>query len=83
MIILVYKIEKYINQYTKEYYNTYKIQNNYKMEVEILNVRLPKKIVSWLDSLVEKGIYKSRSEAIRDFSREYLKQIQLEVRRVE
>jgi Arc/MetJ-type ribon-helix-helix transcriptional regulator len=42
------------------------------MKIEILNARLPKDIVEWLDSLVKKGIYKSRSEAIREFSREYI-----------
>ena len=45
------------------------------MEIEILNVRLPKEITGWLDSLVKKGIYKSRSEAIREFSREYIKEV--------
>ena len=29
-------------------------------------------MVSWLDSLIENGIYKSRSEAIRSFIREFL-----------
>lgn len=42
------------------------------MQIEILNVRLPKPITEWLDSLVERGIYKSRSEAIREFSREFI-----------
>ena len=42
------------------------------MEIEILNVRLPKEITMWLDSLVKRGIYKSRSEAIREFGREYI-----------
>ena len=40
-----------------------------------MNVRLPVEITKWLDSLVKKGIYKSRSEAIREFSREYIKEI--------
>ncbi len=43
------------------------------MKVKIFNIRLPKEIVSWLDQLVSKGIYKSRSEAIREFSRDYIK----------
>jgi Arc/MetJ-type ribon-helix-helix transcriptional regulator len=42
------------------------------MEIEILNVRLPSEIVKWLDSLVERGIYKSRSEAIREFCRQHV-----------
>ena len=42
------------------------------MEIDILNVRLPSEIVKWLDSLVEKRIYNSRAEAIRDFCRDYV-----------
>jgi len=44
-------------------------------DIEVLNVRLPSEIVKWLDSLVEKGIYKSRSEAIREFCREYINEV--------
>ena len=43
------------------------------MSIEIVNVRLPSEIVKWLDSLVEKGIYNSRAEAVRDFCRQYIK----------
>jgi len=39
---------------------------------EIVNLRLPKEHIKWLDTLVEKGIYKTRSEALREFSRKYL-----------
>ena len=42
------------------------------MDIQILNVRLPKEITGWLDSLVKRGIYKSRSEALREFSREFI-----------
>ena len=42
-------------------------------KTEILNVRLPAEIIKWIDSLVKEGVYKTRSEAIRDFSREYVK----------
>jgi len=44
------------------------------MKIEIFNVRLPKEMVDWLDSLVSKGLYKSRAEAIREFSRNFLKE---------
>jgi len=44
------------------------------MKIEILNVRIPSEIVEWLDSLVERGIYNSRAEAIRDFCRDYIKE---------
>lgn len=44
------------------------------MEIEILNVRLPSELIKWLDSLVDRGVYKSRSEAIRDFSRNFVKE---------
>ncbi|MEM4397529.1 MAG: ribbon-helix-helix domain-containing protein [Candidatus Woesearchaeota archaeon] len=40
--------------------------------VAILNVRLPDEIVSWIDNLVEKEIFNSRSEAVREFSRDYV-----------
>ena len=42
-------------------------------KVAAMNVRLPGEIVKWLDTLVEKGVYKSRSEAIRDQVRNYLR----------
>lgn len=44
-----------------------------KEDVHILNVRLPEEIVKWLDSLVKSNIYGSRSEAVRDFLRDYLR----------
>ena len=40
--------------------------------IEILNVRLSGEMVSWLDSLVERGLYKSRPEAVREFCREFV-----------
>jgi Arc/MetJ-type ribon-helix-helix transcriptional regulator len=43
-----------------------------KSKVVVVNVRLPRKIIKWIDSLVDKDIYNSRSEAIRDFSRLYV-----------
>ncbi len=42
------------------------------MQIQTLNVRIPKQIVLWLDSLISKGIYKSRAEVIRDFIRKYV-----------
>ncbi len=41
-------------------------------KVAVINVRLPDEIISWLDVLVEKKIYNSRSEAVREFSRDYV-----------
>ena len=43
-------------------------------EIEVLNVRLPSEIVKWLDLMVERGVYHSRSEAIRELLREFVKQ---------
>jgi Arc/MetJ-type ribon-helix-helix transcriptional regulator len=40
------------------------------MGIKIVNVRIPSEIVAWLDSLVERGIYNSRAEAIREFCRQ-------------
>ncbi len=42
-------------------------------EIQVFNVRLPDEVIGWMDSLVKKGIYSSRSEAIRDFLREYVR----------
>ncbi|MBI4438940.1 ribbon-helix-helix protein, CopG family [Candidatus Woesearchaeota archaeon] len=42
------------------------------IKVTAINVRLPAELVSWLDTLVEKGLYKSRSEAIREQVRSYV-----------
>jgi metal-responsive CopG/Arc/MetJ family transcriptional regulator len=39
---------------------------------EILNIRLPDELILELDSLVAKKVFKSRSEAIREFAREYV-----------
>jgi Arc/MetJ-type ribon-helix-helix transcriptional regulator len=41
-------------------------------EAEIINIRLPEEIVKWLDTLVEKKLYRNRSEAIREFARDYI-----------
>lgn len=41
-------------------------------ETDILNVRLPKQILDWVDELVESGLFNNRSEVIRDFLREYI-----------
>ena len=40
----------------------------------ITNVRLSKDIVSQLDKLVNKNLFSSRSDAIRVFCREYIKE---------
>ena len=53
------------------------------MEIEILNVRLPSELVKWLDSLIDKGLYNSRAEAIRDFLREYVKEAKPKVTKIE
>ena len=42
-----------------------------KQKVAVVNVRLSDDIISWIDFLVEKNIYNSRSEAVREFSRDY------------
>lgn len=49
------------------------------MDVDVINIRLPKEIVEWLDSLVERGIYSNRSEAVREFSREFVEEKKREV----
>lgn len=58
-----------ITQYTK---TAVVYQNLTMKKVAVLNIRLPDEIISWLDVLVEKKIYNSRSEAVREFSRDYV-----------
>lgn len=41
-------------------------------EIHVMNVRLPRDVIDWIDSLVKRGVYNSRSEAIRSFVREYI-----------
>lgn len=43
-------------------------------ESEIVNVRLPEELILELDKLVEKKLFKSRSEAIREFARQYVQE---------
>jgi len=40
--------------------------------LETLNVRLPREVVGILDKLVKKGLFSNRSEAVREFCRDYL-----------
>jgi len=41
-------------------------------KTETVNVRVPDEIASWIDSLVEKKLFSSRSEVVRHFIREYV-----------
>lgn len=41
-------------------------------KTETVNVRVPDEIASWIDSLVEKKLFSSRSEVVRHFLREYV-----------
>lgn len=43
-------------------------------ESEVINVRLPEELILGLDKLVEKRLFKSRSEAIREFARQYVQE---------
>ncbi len=38
-------------------------------DMEVINIRFPSGLISILDSLVDNGLYKSRSEAIREMLR--------------
>ena len=39
--------------------------------LEAVNVRIPDELLKIIDGLVEKGLFSSRAEAIREFLREY------------
>ena len=43
-----------------------------KQRVAVINVRLPTELIEWLDSLVKRDIFNSRSEAVREYSRQYI-----------
>lgn len=45
-------------------------------QIHILNVRLPRDVIEWIDSQVKSGIYNSRSEAIRNFVRDSLREVE-------
>jgi len=47
-------------------------------KTEVLNIRLPDELILDLDNFVKKKLFKSRSEAVREFTREYV-QSQLHV----
>ena len=42
-------------------------------KIGTVNVRVPKEIVEWMDTLIDDGGYKSRGEVIRDFLRDHVK----------
>jgi len=35
-----------------------------------INIRVQKRMLDWIDSLVDEGLFNSRSEAVREFTRE-------------
>ncbi|MFA6073363.1 MAG: ribbon-helix-helix domain-containing protein [Candidatus Woesearchaeota archaeon] len=41
-------------------------------KTETVNVRVPDELAGWLDELVDKKIFSSRSEVVRHFLREYV-----------
>lgn len=45
-------------------------------DVKVVNVRLPKEVLKWLDKLVKDEAYNSRSEILRDLIREYVREHQ-------
>jgi hypothetical protein len=44
-----------------------------RQKTEVVNVRVPDEIAGWIDSLVEKKLFSSRSEVVRHFLREYVR----------
>lgn len=49
--------------------------NNPMTRTETINIRLPQEVVDILDTLIEKGLFANRSEAIREFCREYVQEV--------
>jgi len=48
---------------------------------EVLNIRLPNELILELDNLVKKKIFKSRSEAIREFARQYVQEHNVQIKK--
>ena len=46
-----------------------------KGQLETVNVRLPEEVLRILDDLIKRGLYSNRSEAIREFSRDYIREV--------
>jgi Arc/MetJ-type ribon-helix-helix transcriptional regulator len=42
------------------------------MKNRVVNIRLTPKLIKWLDAKVDGQIFKSRSEVIRNYLRDYL-----------
>jgi Arc/MetJ-type ribon-helix-helix transcriptional regulator len=43
-----------------------------KEDVEILNIRLPSNMISWIDAQITNRTYRTRSEAVRELLREFI-----------
>jgi metal-responsive CopG/Arc/MetJ family transcriptional regulator len=41
-------------------------------KIDVVNVRLSSELIKVIDSLIEKGIYSSRSEVLRELCRNYV-----------
>ncbi len=50
------------------------------MKTEVINVRVPKELLKRLEPLLEEKTFSSRSEAIREFLREYVQEQKLKRR---
>jgi hypothetical protein len=46
--------------------------NELNQKIEVVNVRLSPELIKIIDSLIEQGLYSSRSEFIRDICRNYV-----------
>jgi putative addiction module CopG family antidote len=46
--------------------------DEHKEKIEVVNVRLSSELINMIDSMIDKGIYSSRSEVIRDMCRTYV-----------
>ena len=42
-------------------------------KTQVLNIRIPKELILEIDAVVKNKTYKSRSEAIREFARKYVR----------
>lgn len=71
MLILSYKCNTFVIQGKGSYGLRVRLMV---LKTETINVRVPGEIATWIDSLVEKKLFSSRSEVIRHFVREYVQE---------
>jgi len=67
-------IQKLIKKLQKTYNFVWRVEEQIMNKTEIINVRLSKELLKKLDPLLQEKSFSSRSEAVRQFLREYVQE---------